>query len=272
MKTSNPIALGTLQSQMYTHRKLSMKTQLVPAARSIVLLAVLSAGAFAVKDAAAQPAAAKPATSTSSNVQSSIRFRPPTSGAASVRVTGGSRGTGDAAVTLDVLAPDDVGTTTQEQPSLFWFQSKPAEARFELTLLQPNKIKPLVQVKVERAGQAGIQRLKLSEHGVKLSPGVEYQWVVALVTDPENRSTDLVASGVIKRVEPAADLKEKISRATPASLPGLYAEAGIWYDALAAISDQIEAQPRDQSARLTRADLLRQVGLKAAAHAEMSKH
>src|SRR5262245_25700522 len=199
---------------------------------------------------------------------SGVKFRPSTTGAPSVRVTGGSRGTGDATITLDVLAPDDTGITTQEQPSLFWFQSKPADAKFELTLLQENKVKPLVQVMVQRSTKAGIQRLKLSDHGAKLTPGVEYQWVVALVTDPENRSSDLIASGVIKRVEPSADLKGKIAKATPASLAGVYAEAGIWYDALSVLSDQIDAQPENKSLRETRSDLLRQVGLKAAADSE----
>jgi len=206
---------------------------------------------------------AGPATATSP--APAVKFRPPTTGAPSVRVTGGSRGSGDTALTLDVLAPDDIGVTTREQPSLFWFQSQPANAKFELTLLQDNKVNPLVQVTVERSSKAGIQRMKLSDHGVKLSPGVEYQWVVALVSDPDNRSTDLVASGVIKRIEPAAELKERIAKATPMSLPGVYAEAGIWYDALAVLSDQIEAQPENKALRETRADLLRQVGLKAAA-------
>src|SRR5207247_438581 len=105
-------------------------------------------------------------------------------------------------------------------------------------------------------------------HGAKLTPGVEYQWVVALVTDPENRSSDLVASGVIKRVEPTADLKGKITNAAPASLAAVYAEAGIWYDALSVLSDQIEAQPENKSLRETRSGLLRQVGLKAAADSE----
>jgi len=212
-------------------------------------------------------AADAPQTGTASP-SSGVRFRPATTGAPSVRVTGGSRGTGDAAITLDVLAPDEIGVTTQEQPSLFWFQSKPADAKFELTLLQDNKIKPILQVLVERSTKAGIQRLKLSEHGAKLTPGVEYQWVVALVTDANNRSSDLVASGVIKRVEPGADLKGKIAKATPASLAGVYADAGIWYDALAVLSDQIEAQPENKSLRETRSDLLRQVGLKAAAASE----
>lgn len=206
--------------------------------------------------------APKPGTGSASG---KVKFRPPTSGAPSVRVTGGSRGSGDAVLTLDVLAPDDIGVTTHEQPSLFWFQSKPADAKFELTLLQENKVNPLVQVMVERSTKAGIQRMKLAEHNVKLAVGVEYQWVVALVTDPDNRSTDLVASGVIKRIEPSADLKEKIAKATPESLPGVYADAGIWYDALSLLSDQIDARPDDKALRETRADLLRQVGLKAAA-------
>ncbi len=209
---------------------------------------------------AAKPPAAGPS--------SALKFLPPTAGATSVRVTGGSRGTGDTAVTLDVLAPDQIGLTTQEQPSLFWFQSQPKDAKFELTLLQEKKAKPIVKVSVDRSTKAGIQRLKLSEHGAKLTPGVEYQWVVALVTDPDNRSTDLVASGVIKRIDPPAELRQKIASATPASLPRLYAEAGIWYDALATLSDQIEAQPTDKALRQMRADLLRQVGLKAAALAE----
>jgi len=167
-----------------------------------------------------------------------------------------------------VLAPDQVGVTTQEQPSLFWFQSKPADAKFELTLLQENKVKPLVQVKVDRSTKAGIQRLKLSDHNVKLAAGVEYQWVVALITDPDNRSSDLVASGMIKRVEASGDLQAQVGKATPTSLPSVYAEAGIWYDALAVLSDQIDAHPGDQNLRATRVDLLRQVGLKAAADGE----
>jgi Domain of Unknown Function (DUF928) len=243
-----------------------MKTQTHRAEKRLLILSVLLACGLGAGQAFSQQPAPKPQANNSS---STVKFRPKTSGGTSVRVTGGSRGSGDALVSLDVLAPDDIGTTTQEQPSLFWFQSKPREdAKFELTLLQEKQVKPLVQVKMDHAAKGGIQRLKLSDHGVKLSPGVEYQWVVALITDAENRSTDLVASGAIKRVEPAADLKGKISTAGPGSAAGIYAEEGIWYDALAAVSDQIEAQPDNKALRQTRADMLRQVGLKAAAQAE----
>jgi hypothetical protein len=210
---------------------------------------------------------AKPAPAPTPAQPTKVIYRAAKGSAPAARVTGGSRGSGDTSITLDVLAPDDTGLTTQEKPSLFWYQSKPAKARFELTLTEEDKIKPVLQVNVERAANAGIQRLRLSEHAVTLAPGVEYKWVVALVTDPDNRSSDLVASGFIKRVEPSSELKAKIAGASTASLPAIYAEAGIWHDALSTLSDMIEAHPENKSLVAQRAELLRQVGLKAAAAA-----
>jgi hypothetical protein len=209
----------------------------------------------------------KPTASTTVPVSSKVIYRAAKGSVTAARVTGGSRGSGDAAVTLDVLAPDETGLTTEEQPSLFWYQSKPAKARFELTLTEDEKTKPVFQVNVDRASKAGIQRLRLADQGVKLALGVEYKWVVALVTDPNNRSTDLVASGFIKRIEPSPELKAKIAGASASSVPTIYAEAGIWHDAVGSLSDQIEAQPDNKALVAARADLLRQVGLKAAAAA-----
>ena len=200
-----------------------------------------------------------------------IIYKAAAGGAPAARVTGGSRGSGDATVRLDVLTPDETGLTTKEQPVLFWYQSKPAAASFELTLLEENKIKPVLQVKMERSAQSGIQRLNLADHGIKLELGVEYRWVVALVVDPANRSNDLVASGFIKRVEPSKELQEKLANAAPGDRPAIYAGAGIWHDALASLSDLIVSQPNSEALRAQWADLLRQVGLVFAANSEAPK-
>lgn len=191
-----------------------------------------------------------------------IRFRPRSGDAPSARLTGGSRGKGNEQISLDVLTPEEIGLTTQEQPSLFWHQSKPADVEFELTLLQENKIEPLIHVNVKKSVKAGIQRLILAKHDVKLDMDVEYQWVVALITDPDSRSSDLVASGVIERIALSPELKAQINNAQPADLAATYAEAGIWYDSLAALTDQIDAHPHDADLVAARTDLLAQVGLK----------
>ena len=110
----------------------------------------------------------------------------------------------------------------------------------------------------------GVQRISLAEQKVKLQPGVEYEWSVALVLDPEQRSSDIIASGWAIRVEDApAGLGGKPST----DLVTAYAEAGLWYDALGTISELIEKSPEDKSLRQIRAGLLRQVGFQNLANA-----
>ena len=52
--------------------------------------------------------------------------------------------------------------------------------------------------------RAGIQAVRLAEHGVKLLPGTNYHWFVSLVLDPERRSKDFTVGAWIARREPDA--------------------------------------------------------------------
>jgi len=189
-------------------------------------------------------------------------YKPPARGTPAVRVTGATRSGGGLDTTLDVLAPNHVGLTTQEQPALFWYQSQPSRARFELAVTEEGKFKPLINVKIEEAAKAGVQELKLTDQHVKLSPDVEYQWVVALVTDPDNRSKDLIASGIIKRIAPSDELKAKLAKGPKTEWPAIYAQEGLWYDAIQTLSDLIAAEPDNKVLHAQRAALLEQVGLK----------
>jgi hypothetical protein len=178
---------------------------------------------------------------------------------------GGSRGGGVKLPALYVLTPDATALTTRAQPSLFWYQSGPAATRFELTVFEPKKAKPLLRVGVEKAGDAGIHRLSLEKYKVTLTPGVVYKWTVALVPDVANRSQNVIAIGTIQRTEPDARLAATLATTEGPDKAALYASKGFWYDALEAISDAIDAAPADKSLRAQRAKLLEQVDLKAAA-------
>jgi hypothetical protein len=156
------------------------------------------------------------------------------------------------------------GLTTLAQPSLFTFQSEGAKMIYLVTITEPGKAQPLF-VYAANNSAAGIHRVDLSQFDVTLKPGVDYEWSVALRPDSKNRSSDLVAKGLIRRIEPDAALAEKIKNAPSSDLPAIYAEAGIWYDALAAISDQIAANPKDQELVALRTGLLEQVDLKRVA-------
>jgi hypothetical protein len=199
-------------------------------------------------------------------------YQPPMRGSASSgRIGGGTRGTADGpSVTLEVLAPDHAGFTVSAQPTLYWFVSKRIETDAELTIVDDTSVDPLIELKLKPPIEPGIHALSLKEHGVQLKPDVAYQWFVAVVVDPGQRSYDVIAGGEIKRVAQPNELAKQIQSVGAQGAPRAYAEAGIWYDALDGLSTQISDRPDDSGLRQQRAALLDQVGLAEAAKYERS--
>jgi len=187
-------------------------------------------------------------------------YMPPLRGAPGGRVGAGSRGI-EYVTQLYVLAPDHVGLTYQKQPLLYWFLSRLTTYPIQLTIIENRAIKPALEKRIAPPEKPGLQCIRLSDHGVYLQKNVLYKWFVALVPDPEHRSKDILAGGVIKRIEYPEALREKLDKAGEGRSPHVYAEVGLWYDALAAISELIDASPNDKVLRKQRASLLEQVGL-----------
>jgi hypothetical protein len=191
-------------------------------------------------------------------------YKPPVRGAPGGRVGGGTRGS-DQTFVLSVVAPNHTGLTTREQPELFWYLSKSISTPMEFTLMDDQGIKPLVETSLGVPSQPGIQRVRLKDYGVRLEPGKHYEWFVALVVDPKSRSKDVLAGGAIERIEQP----EAQPAMSDADLARFYADHGIWYDAIAAVSNLIEATPNDSVLRRQRASLLEQADLHEIAEAEM---
>jgi Domain of Unknown Function (DUF928) len=188
-------------------------------------------------------------------------YRPPLRGTPGARVGGGSRGPGSDQPQLAVLAPDHTGLTVHEQPSLYWYLSAATPVPIILTITDEQTTRPLVEAPLGPPRSRGVQRVRLADYGVRLAPGMPYQWFVALVPDPERRAKDIIAGGTIERIALPATLQAQLAQAGPASAPFLYAAAGLWYDAVDAISELIEATPQAVGLQNQRAALLEQVGL-----------
>jgi hypothetical protein len=147
----------------------------------------------------------------------------------------------------------------RDDPSLFWYieELPPEEMAFVLTLIDGESIEPTLEAVLERPRALGIQRIRLADHGVKLASEREYEWSVALVVAPQHRSRDLVSTGYIRRVErPRA-----VGRGDARPAVEIYADLGLWYDALEAASDAIDAAPGDTALIRQRDALLRQAGI-----------
>jgi hypothetical protein len=188
-------------------------------------------------------------------------YTPPKRGAPGGRVGGGTRGLQREVFILSVLAPDHSGFTTSEQPSLYWFISSSTSLPVELTVMDPQGVQPILETRLPAPVTAGVHRIRLSDYNVRLAPGAAYRWFVSVVPDADRRSKDIMAGGAIERVEMPEELKAKLAQAAKPDLPSIYAQEGMWYDTVAAISELIEAAPQDQALREQRSALLTQVGL-----------
>lgn len=188
-------------------------------------------------------------------------YKLPVRGAPASRIGGGTRGLPmQDSPTVTVLAPDHTGLTTSAQPTLYWFLSKDAPVRIEMTLLDDAGVKPLIEKVVKTPMTRGIHALSLKDAGVTLAPDQEYRWHVALVFDPKMRSSDVMSSGTIKRVAASEALKAKLS-AGGGGNAAVYAAEGLWYDSVDALVQRINAAPEDKALRDQLDALLNQVGL-----------
>jgi hypothetical protein len=178
------------------------------------------------------------------------------------RVGGSSRGSEAGDLTLFVLAPEDhTGLTTQEQPVLYWYMSRPTSFLIMFTLITDQSVKPLVEEPLTIPLRSGLQRVRLADYGVHLSPGVHYQWSITFLVDSEHSSKNLLAGGAIEYLEPSPAFRTRLIQAAKRDIPHLYAAEGLWYDTVSALADLLESSPHDVWLRRQRSSLLQQVAL-----------
>ncbi|MGD8311997.1 MAG: DUF928 domain-containing protein [Gammaproteobacteria bacterium] len=217
----------------------------------------------AVPSVAVTPAAEKPGKTDTMPV-----YVPPRRGAPLARVGGGTRGAGDNRPFVTVITPEHTGLTSTSRPLLFWYLSDDMQTRFEFALIDENGIDPIIEITSDEKMQAGLNSLDLSRHGVTLEPGTSYQWSVALVGEPERRSSDIVSSGMIEYVALNPDQQAELSRGGNEEALQFYAREGYWYDVFSTLSELIESDPDNAELRRQRRALLEQIGLDEVAAAE----
>jgi hypothetical protein len=176
---------------------------------------------------AAQPEAAAPPA-----------YKPPLRGAPGGRIGGASRGTIKPTMPLpmvDLLAPEDhTGLTTSAAPTLYFRVSRQVNFPMRVTISAPRQPAPIIEASISSPPAAGIYAIRLADYRVRLEPGIVYTWSVSVILKPGVPSRDIVASASLLRVPADPRLDEAARAASPARRAALFAEAGLWYDAVAA--------------------------------------
>jgi hypothetical protein len=187
-------------------------------------------------------------------------YMPPERGAPTTTVAAATRGGESSPVRPVLFAPAHTGLTAEPSPSLYWWLSGDFAGPVELTLLDDRKDEPVLELRLARGAKAGVHVLPLAEHGIVLKSGITYEWSVALVREPAQRSQDIFTSALLRRVPGPPPSKT----ADIAARLDAVARDGLWYDAVD-LSSRIAERSGDTAARKA---LLEQVGLEEAAAAE----
>ncbi|MBW4491490.1 MAG: DUF928 domain-containing protein [Trichocoleus desertorum ATA4-8-CV12] len=165
------------------------------------------------------------------------KYRPPAKPSAPKgtrpNITRGGNCDRSATIGLTTLVPlSHVGQTSSQHPSFFWFMPERQAYPLQFRLFTSNG-QPLYRTQLQ--SQAGIMQFSLPQSQPGLAIGQTYRWQVVLVCDPQAPSRNVVAAAEIEVVKPDAPLQTQLAAAaTPQQQSNLYAETGLWYDAIAA--------------------------------------
>lgn len=189
-------------------------------------------------------------------------YKPPIRGAPVGRVAGGTRGILDEYPSmLCVISPNHTALTLRSQPQFHWFLREATSYPVELTVIEDRAVYPMLETQIKGSVQPGIGTIRLADYDIRLREGVTYRWFVSVVPDPESRSKDILAWGSVRYIKVSDELRDRLSQVEKETVLGIYAQAGIWYDAFADISDMIQSNPDDLTLIAKRKALLEQVGL-----------
>jgi hypothetical protein len=211
--------------------------------KSLVVFALLSAASVATwlvpAPSVAQDRPPRPAST--EQAQANRSYKPPARGAPGGRVGGASRGTVKAAMTLpiiELLAPDGhAGLTTIATPTLYFYVSQPIFWSTRFTISAPSRPDPVIEVTIPAPRQAGVYAVRTADYHVQLQPGVLYTWSVSVILNPKAPSRDIVASASLFRATPDPVVESALRDAPPPQRATMFAQAGFWYEAVAAAAD-----------------------------------
>lgn len=140
------------------------------------------------------------------------------------------------------------GLTTDEYPTLWFYipYSQNSISRIDFILTdRDNPANTMVyRNPIQSPEQPGIVNFSLPQTSAPLSIDKLYQWELKL-TMKRQLDKQVSVKGWIQRVGLNSELSDLIKQATPDRQAALYAENGLWYDALSTLAELRRDFPKD---------------------------
>lgn len=159
------------------------------------------------------------------------------------------------------LAPEDGGRTASERPTFYWYLAKssnfPYKTIFELR--DPADRSGDVVYRAEGiADKSGLYKFTLPSNSPSLKPEKVYIWQLRL--RGSTASSNLQSIGSIMLSKTDSDMQKAISQApTNLEKAKIYSSYGYWFDALNIYTNQIETEPKNQTAYDMRTEMMLEI-------------
>ncbi|MEG4172515.1 MULTISPECIES: DUF928 domain-containing protein [unclassified Microcoleus] len=148
---------------------------------------------------------------------------------------------------LTTLMPKNkIGRTVSDYPTFFFYlpQTEAQSAEFILQDPSGNQIYKQDVTISNLSGVIGVS-IPADKNVPPLEVGKSYTWNLTVICDAQDRSSDQIESGTVRRVELSADIRSQLEQADPRQKTVIYAENGIWQDALSTLAAARRANPND---------------------------
>ncbi|XGV98368.1 MAG: DUF928 domain-containing protein [Leptolyngbya sp. BL-A-14] len=158
------------------------------------------------------------------------------------------------------------GLTTLDHPTFWFYLPQTLKAGMPLKfVLRDRDDNPLYETTVQPPIPAGIIRVSLPHTTAPLKVNQSYRWGVSVQCDPADAGALAWQEGSIQRVAGPTDLQESLKAAkTPLDRAIVYAENGIWFEALNTLANEIQQHGTTDRAIVSAwTDLLKQGQLRS---------
>lgn len=167
---------------------------------------------------------------------------------------------------LGLLPPGQTPQTISAQPSILVYLPQ-ITAQKVLFSLEDSQGKGIYRTPLTLSNTPGVVGISL-KNAPPLEVGKEYRWLVTIVCPKAGPQNPFVI-GTMQRVQPNPNLQKQLEQAKPLDQVALYAQSGLWYEAVATLFDLKRNQPKNPELDRAWQELLQSAGLKDIAQAPL---
>jgi hypothetical protein len=154
------------------------------------------------------------------------------------------------------------GETTVERPSWFFYVPYTKDSSYTVEfVLQDQDSNEVYKNAIALPDQPGVIRVSLPSTAPALAVDKQYRWFFSINCDKQENSPWTYVEGVIQRVNLSQATVKELETAEPLKRYAIYAQKGIWYEALTTLAELRQKNPQDAALQAEWQNLLDSIRL-----------